>query len=275
MSHSQRIDSHNPALFVITVDQSGSMEDSIGGSEAKKSLAVAYHINNLLYELVLRCTKNPNEPPRPYFFVQVIGYGTDESGQPIVESLLTSSTGGLTSTTDLAMNPLRLDRTIHPSTGATVSMPIWILPRASGGTPMCAALNLAGKTSAKWIASNPNGFPPVVINLTDGESTDGDPQLWANRLRGLRTTDGELLLFNLSLSDTLIQPQLFPATAENLPDQFSKALFAMSSDLPPGMLASAQAQGLPVHPGAKGMACNSDLRTLATFMNVGTNMGRL
>jgi hypothetical protein len=274
MSYRRRIDRLHPALILMLVDQSDSMAEPIAGGPVSKAEAVADQINTLLYELVLRCVKTPREPPRAYFSVGVIGYSTAESGEPLVGSVgAVAGTDGITSTTELAENPLRVEIHAGPG-GVAINAPVWIEPMARGGTPMCTALNRAGELAARWVAQHPDSFPPVVVNLSDGEATDGDPAVWARRLRSLSTSDGHLLLFNLNISARTATTSLFPADDGRLPDGYARTLFGMSSPLPPPMIEVARSQGIGVGPGARGFGFNADMKGLALFLNVGTSIGR-
>ena len=49
---------------------------------------------------------------------------------------------------------------------------------ANGGTPMCHALGMATSLLQSWTSQHANSFPPVVINISDGEATDGDLSRW-------------------------------------------------------------------------------------------------
>lgn len=274
MTYSRRIDRLSPALILMLVDQSESMTDTIGAGPASKAQAVADQINALLQELILRCVKTPRQPPRAYFYVDVIGYSTTSLGEPIVESALaTPMENGLASTAVLAENPLRIERR-HGASGRTINSRIWVEPIGRGGTPMCAAFDQAGRTAASWVARRPDTFPPVIVNLSDGEATDGDPAIWASRLRSLSTSDGGVLLFNLNMSTQRRPPVLFPADAAGLTDDFAYKLFHMSSPLPEPMVNIARLQGMAIRPGARGFVYNADIKALAAFLNVGTAMGR-
>jgi hypothetical protein len=275
MSYQRRIDRLSPALIIIMVDQSESMSEAIGGGTTSKAQAVADQLNTLLYELVLRCVKSPREAPRAYFHVSVIGYSTTPHGDPIVESALSMApASGVVSTTDLAAKPLRVENRAGTA-GGVVNSPVWVEPVARGGTPMCGAFDQAGRLSADWVGRYPDGFPPVIVNLTDGEATDGDPAVWASRLRSLSTSDGQLLLFNLSLSADTAAGGIFPSGTDGLGSAYAAKLFHMSSPLPPSMLDMARSQGIAVRPGAHGFAYNADIKALAAFMNVGTSIGRV
>lgn len=277
MTYERRIDRLNPALIVLLVDQSESMVEAMGGGQVSKSQVVADQLNRLVYELVIRCVKTPREEPRPYFSIAVVGYSTSPDGMPLVRSHLPGTDPTQiepVTTTDLARNPLRVEQLVVPSGGGTVSHPIWLEPTAQGGTPMCAAFDRAGRIAVDWTRRYPHSFPPIVINLTDGEATDGQPLPWAKRIRALSTSDGNALLFNIDLSATDAAPTLFPATPERLPDAYAATLYQMSSPLPQGMVESARTQGIEIANGARGFAYNADITTLALFLNVGTSIGR-
>jgi len=275
MSYARRIDRLHPALILLLVDQSDSMSETIAGGQLSKAVAIANHINSMLYELVLRCVRTPHEAPRAYFYVGVLGYSTTERGEPLVEPALAVTNGDpTTSTTELAANPLRIET--RPGVGGgVVKAPVWVDPVSRGGTPMCAALNRAGQLAAAWVKQHPDVFPPVVVNLTDGEATDGDPAVWANRLRSLSTSDGQLLLFNLNISTEPDRTSLFPSTTDGFPNSYARTLFQMSSPLPAPMVAVARAHGIGLRPGARGFGFNADMKALALFLNVGTSIGRL
>lgn len=279
MSYERRVDRHNPSCLIFLVDQSASMRDNIIGATISKADALADQLNGLLYELIQRCTKSLNEPPRPYFAISVIGYRTDPRGAPEVGSVLQlpNATGPLAWTTDLANNPLRLDERERADgePGQKFVMPVWIDALASGGTPVCAAIDQAGRIARSWVDRYPDSFPPIVINLSDGESTDGDPMEWANRLRGMATSDGNVLLFNLDLSSSDAQPALFPSAPQADWNRFSRLMFEMSSPLPEVMLTAARAQGFSAPSGARGFGLNADFRSVVTFLNVGTAIGHM
>jgi hypothetical protein len=261
------------------VDQSASMSEHIGGGVGvSRAVAVADQLNGLIYELIQRCTKSLSEPPRPYFAVSVIGYRTDANGSTIVGPML----GGALSdrpwvwTTDLAQHPLRLEERQQNTAGGMqrYTVPVWLDPLASGGTPLCAAMNHVGRLVRSWVDQYPDSFPPIVINLSDGESTDGDPTEWSQRLRSLATSDGGVLMFNLDVSSGE-SPILFPSEPSRSMGKYGRTLFAMSSELPQVMLTAASAQGFDVRAGARGFGMNADFRSVVTFLNVGTSVGHL
>src|SRR5450759_1590201 len=196
MAYTAEISRTNPSCFLFLIDQSGSMDDPFGAGESqrKKADGVADAINRLLQNLVIKCAKS--EGVRDYYYAGVLGYGSSV-GPAFAGSL---SGKGLTSISEIADNPARVDeRTKRVDDGAggildqSVKFPIWFDAVARGGTPMCEALRRAETILSTWVADHPDCFPPIVINITDGESTDGDPITAAEAVRCVSSNDGETL----------------------------------------------------------------------------------
>lgn len=270
MPFEKRIDRESPGCILFLIDQSWSMADDMGGSPGSKADNVAGVVNSVLYELVLRCIKNPEEGPRHYYDVGVIGYG----GTVQRELFSVNTQSILVGSDELGQNPLAIREVIN-SDGTQAKRPIWVEAQASGSTPMCGALDLAGATIAEWISRHPSSFPPIVINVGDGESTDGDPTPWAQRLQGLSTSDGSVMFFNVNISESAGESICFPESARNLPDDLARLLFSISSPLPDYMLSIASASGFPVQPGARGFAFNADFAAVASFLRVGTSTAQM
>jgi hypothetical protein len=212
--------------------------------------------------------------------VGVIGYRTDQQANPIIQPSLVGPLAGqqLVSVTDIGNNPARIDSVMQriqdEETGEMMEFPsespIWVDPMAEGSTPMCHVLYHAYQILEGWIQQHADSFPPIVIHISDGESQDGDPIAYAKAVQGLATNDGNVLLFNCHLSMTQADQVLFPSTPDGLPDDLAKVLFEMSSVLPESMYHSAIAEGIPLQPGARGMAFNADLVVLVKFLDMGT-----
>ena len=155
----------------------------------------------------------------------------------------------------------------------TFKMPVWYRKPPEGqmsGTPMCAALDYVRQVAEFWCASHPQSFPPVVIHLTDGEPTDGDPLPYAEALKSLSTDDGELLLFNCHISESQASPVLFPNSEHILGDELAKALFRMSSELPDKLRGQAESKGVLCASGARGMVFNADGAQMLLLIQMGT-----
>ncbi len=155
-----------------------------------------------------------------------------------------------------------------------IEYPIWIEAEASGGTPMCAALRQAHSIAENWISSHMHSHPPIVINITDGDSTDGDPLPEALRLRELKTDDGELLLFNCHLSPFSPDEVRFPGSESDLPkeDDSAAKLFAMSSVIPETMRTRACEFEVKknMKPGDRGFLFNTDVDGVMSLIQFAT-----
>ena len=285
MPYSAEISRTSPAAFVFLLDQSASMQDAFGGAAQKgdaapsKARVLADVVNQLLQNLVLRCAKA--EGVRDYFYVGVIGYGARV--QPLLQPAAAYGEAlDLIPISHLAERPLRLEarlRQVPDGRGGfvdqRVKVPIWLDAAARNGTPMCQALDLAAQMVRRWIDLHPHGFPPIVVNITDGEATDGDPLRYAHHLRAFATDDGEVLLFNAHLSTLNTMPVELPDRLAGLPDGFAEQLFQMSSLLPFSMRAAAEQEGYAVNMDTRGFVFNADPGALVRFLEVGTRPSTL
>jgi len=266
----------NPTCLLFLIDQSSSMAGSFGGSPGKtKADGVADAVNRLLQNLALKCAKS--DGIRDYFHVGVIGYGDG------VHSALGGALAGrhLVPVSEFANNPLRVEprrRKVDDGAGGLIEQsfkfPVWFEPVADGQTPMFQALTLAAQILQEFITHSPECYPPLVVNVTDGQASDADPRPAAAAIRELATADGPVLLFNAHLSSAPVPPVVFPARAEGLADRYARHLFKMSSPLPPQMLEAARADGFEVADGARGFAFNADLVSVIRFLDIGTRVAR-
>jgi hypothetical protein len=274
MPYSAEISRSNPTCFLFLIDQSKSMGGPLGGDIAQsKADAVAESVNRLLYTLVLRCVWGQNVLDR--FHVGVIGYGRQ------VGSVLSGSLSGryLAPISQVAHNPLRVEQRLNKvddgiggQVEQLVKYPLWFEPLADGKMPMCGALDQAFTLLAGFLAEHPTCYPPLVINISDGEATDGDPQTPAEQLRALSSEDGQVLLFNMHLSSRQEQPIEFPDREANLPDQWARRLFRMSSRLPIAMHRPAQQLGVAISTDTRGFVFNADLASVVRFLDIGTRV---
>ena len=278
MAYTAEINRAKPTAFFFLIDQSGSMDDPWGMDSGKRKCdAVSDAINRLLSTLVLRCAKG--EDVRDYFQVSVIGYG----GSP----LRVGFGGGLgtrtfVSISEIADNPLRVEsRTRKEEDGMgglverTVRFPVWFEPYANGNTPMVMAIEEAYKAVQAWTELYPLSYPPTVINISDGEPTDGDPSANAEKLKNTGTNDGKTLFFNIHISGSIKRPVEFPDAHKDLPDEFAQRLFDLSSVLPPKLTEEAKREGYAVTNRTRGFAFNADLRSLIQFLDIGTRTAEL
>lgn len=276
MPYTAEINRTNPSCFLFLVDQSASMGSPFGGaSEKKKCEGLADALNRLLQNLLIKCAKA--EGIRDYFHVGVVGYGSEAalalSGPLAGQPLVTMS--------DLAAHPLRVEqrtRRVLDASGAMMDQgfkfPVWVEPVAQGKTAMCRALTLAHEYVSGFVGRFPHSFPPVVINISDGRATDGDPEEPAAALRELTTSDGNVLLFNIHVSSSAAEPVEFPGKESVLAHPYARLLFRLSSPLPPPMVEAARADGFALDGKPRGFVFNADLVSVIRFLDIGTRVTR-
>lgn len=272
MTYSAEISRANPACLLLLIDQSGSMADGwAGDANRKKADTLADVVNKLLQNLVIRNTTGDDVKDR--FHVGVVGYG-----QAVTPAFSTLSGGSdLVPLNLIARNPARLEeRSKRVDDGAggvmeqTVKFPVWFDAVANGGTPMCQAFTLAQKIVADFVNAHPNCFPPIVVNITDGESTDGDPSSVAETIRAISSSDGNTLVMNVHISSRAGGEILYADDENALPDQYAKLLFQMSSVMPPKMLEEAKKLNYKVSEKSRGFTFNTSIVSLIDFLDIGT-----
>ncbi len=274
MSYKAEISRDNPSCFLFLIDQSKSMSDEVSMGDGSQQMAdgVADTINRWLQELSIKCAKS--DGVRDYYYVGVIGYGKNV-GPGFVGPLAGRE---LIPISEIAENPARLEeRTKKVSDGAgglvdqEVRVPVWFDPVANGGTPMCQAAGEAKRILDLWIAEHPNSFPPIVINITDGESNDGNPTERLQSLTGLSTSDGNVLLFNIHLSaNPKAKSMSFLDSPGELPDAYSKMLFETASPLTPAMRGLAVEHGFDTSEDSRCFVVNADMVLLVQAIDIGT-----
>jgi hypothetical protein len=277
MAYQAPIQRSTPTAFLFLVDQSGSMGDRMAGSEKTKAQFVADVLNRTFTDLVTRCTKA--DGVRDYFEIGVIGYGGAGASNGLSGPLATQVLNPISA---IEANPSRIeDRKRRVDDGAgglieqSIKFPVWFEPRADGGTPMCEAIRRAGEELAVWCDAHPDSYPPTVLHVTDGESTDGDPEPLAEALRQFSTNDGNVLLLNLHVSSRAGQPVSFPAGEGLLPDQYAKLLFRMSSQLPSHLVNAVQEKGHKVSQESRGYIFNAEAGEIVDFFDIGTRASQL
>jgi hypothetical protein len=278
MTYSAEISRNNPTAFLFVIDRSGSMSESTPEGLPKAQM-LSDVMNRLFSELILKCTKT--EGVRNYFEIGVIGY---DSTMGIVNPLPGELVSNWLNPVSLfETNPLRLEermKKIPDGAGGiietSIRFPVWFDPIAQGGTPMCAALKMAYDILNHWCATHPTAYPPLLVHVTDGQSTDGDPEGIAKDIQQLSTEDGNVLVFNVHLSKQGGREMMLPSSVQNLPDNFAEKLFNMSSQLPENIVNLAISEEIVgVSTKSRGFAYQvSDLASLVTFLEIGTRAAK-
>ena len=276
MPYTAEISRTNPTCLLFLVDQSSSMDGPFGGQPGKKkSEGVADAINRLLQNLVLKCAKA--DGVRDYFHVGVIGYGDGrraEAGRDAARPAARRRSARWPTA------PLRVEqrtRKVDDGAGGLIEQafrfPVWFEPTAGGKTPMNAAVELAREVLADFIATYPDCFPPLVINLTDGKPTDANPLDAAAGPQGAQEHGRQR-------ADVQRPPVELAGPADRLPGRRGRAAGRVrQAAVPhvehPAAEADGQAardEGYPSAGPARGFVFNADLVAVIRFLDIGTRV---
>ena len=271
MPYQAEISRDNPTFFLFVVDQSGSMEDLTESGRSKANF-VADVLNKTIYTLVASCSKA--DGVRNYFDVGVLAYGGSEIKTGFGGALADKIVHPINAISEHTLRVEERHKKIDDGAGGVVSLktkfPIWFDPKNTGGTPMRAALTKTVETVAEWCKSHSGSYPPTILHVTDGESTDGAPEDMANGLREIATRDGPALLFNLHVTTDGGRGTVFPTSEAELTDDYSKMLFRMSSPLPAHLAKFAGDKGYTITDGSRGFIFNGDPQCIVDFFEIGT-----
>jgi hypothetical protein len=221
-----------------------------------------------------------DEGVRDYFDLAVIGYGRTNRAEFCWQGGLAGRQ--LVPISEVADNAELVETEIvtmirGQPVAETVTVSRWIKPVAEESTPMNGALRLAHAVLDEWISRNPDSYPPVIINITDGMANDVDSEVellgTARRLTALKTSDGNALLINCHIAGGDEAPVVFPETAADLPaDPYARLLFEMSSELPGrhrAVICELFDRDLGIA-SMRGVAFNADAGALVRLLDIGT-----
>ena len=263
-SYNARVNSQHPGGITILLDQSGSTDQTctFRNTKMRKDEAIGLLTDNCLDEVAMTCYSKGAYKRR--LEILALSYADDKVAPAFASPFDREEFIGID---ELIENPPFMQRV----EGADEpERPGWCVPRAVGSTPMCAVLRHARLLIEPWCRSHEDSFPPLVFNISDGRSTDGNPGPDACELRELHTNDGNLLLFNLHISETGGQPILFPSRPDELPDEWAKQMFEMSSEMPEFLREAAIGRGIPAEPGARCFTYNAGIGDLLAAIQIGT-----
>ena len=283
MTYSQEISQESPGALLFLVDQSRSMSKRFGADRAGEPLSravmLAEALNNTLAELVNRCMRD--EGVSDYFDIGVIGYGKTNRPAFCWEGELAGR--AMVPISEVARHARVSQEAVETEVRGemvteTVSVSRWIEPVAAESTPMNAAFQLAHAALEDWTYRRPKSFPPIVINITDGMANDVNSEqellATAQRLTGLQTTDGNVLLINCHITGEDDDKVTFPRSPLELPDEpYARLLFEMSSEMPgryKAIICELFDRELDKTPTIRGMAFNADAVSLVKLLDIGT-----
>lgn len=259
MTYSKPITREYPSCLLFIIDQSASMAQPFAGTTMKKDQAVADIVNRLIDVIGLKCTNGTTI--RHYFDIGIIKY----SDQAVSQFLDEESKPYFRSIGWIYENPINLDDVM----GGTD--PQWIIPESDGLTAMHSAFSLAKNMLERWVNGHPKSYPPTVFHISDGDFTDQDPSDLAEEIKTLQTEDGNVLIYNIHISETNQIGILFADSTDDLPDGYGIRLFKMSSVLPEKIREKIYAvKRLDLSPEAKAFVYNGDPTLLAQCLDIGT-----
>jgi len=242
---------------------------NLQGRSISKADFLAETVNGLLNQLISECRREGEY--RNYIDLCVIGYGGDDENTAKYAWLGKLEGKSIATVQELKDNPVERQGTKG----------VWIQAKADSLTPMKQAIELAHDTLVQWLSTHVGKdiFPPVVINLTDGVATDAKSDELieaARKLKALRTLDGNVLFYNIHLSEDEEASVLFPCQEDELPDDsYARTLFAMSSDLPTIYnVPIARITGRDANPAFTAMALNANPVQVVQLLNIGTSVSR-
>jgi hypothetical protein len=271
MTYQAEISRDNPTCFLFVIDQSGSM-DEITETGRSKADFVADVLNKTLYTLVTSCSKS--DGVRNYFDVGVIAYGGSDVATGFGGALAGSIVHPINAISEHTLRIEERQKKVDDGAGGILELktkfPVWFDPKSLGGTPMRAAFTKARDTMADWCESHRGSYPPTILHVTDGQSTDGAPDEVADALRKISTKDGEALLFNLHVTTAGGLQIVFPTAETELSDEYSRMLFRMSSPLPSHLAKFAGDRGYEIADESRGFMFNGDPQCIVDFFEIGT-----
>lgn len=273
---------HRTAIIFL-IDQSGSMAGEILhlGRNISKAEVVAEVCNMAISELIERATRLGEV--RNYYDIAILGYSGDG-----VQSLLTDSGSpflGVDTLAQRGFTPRVINVKRRMLSGEyrffEESIEQRIAAEAHGETPMYEALDIAYELVSSWCSepNNRESFPPMIYNITDGESSDcdyNDISDIAERIKGVGTNHGNVVLVNTHIaSDGENRSLIFP-THTQISNHMSHCksamtLFHAASDMP--SIFSTAVVGLNAAVAddqCKCMSFNCSVTELIAILNIGS-----
>lgn len=251
----------SPGHLMFLIDQSSSMNlcNTEGRSRAE---VVAMAIQSAIIDCVNGCISGTQIKNR--LFITIIGYGgSDAPNAKIIKE-------------DWVGNYVAQLQDVKNNGG------LFIPIEANGYAPLSKAFDLATECLETWInvcqEKKEEGIysdipAPIVINITDGEPFDGEPdakgraEMSAQKLKSLIVSSGNVILFNVYISDEGDEV-LFPKRDEIPRDCYvSEFYFGISSNISNNVSnIHAESYGGQIHKDAKCLALKIRTESIVQFI---------
>lgn len=217
--HEQKISRANPGHITMLIDDSGSEEEPLAGTNDPKFKWIEFYLKAILYLLLQRSTETKGDTPiiKPRYYLSIIQYGSKPQfwGDSVMD----------------------IETVVRKFADNGDSMG---LGGNLGGTETKSGMKFAYDNLKKVVNDDKfkNSFPPILFHLTDGEAQT-DASSVAEKIKQLSTADGNVLVINGYIgTQTDLQyqgPEDFPGyvdVSEVGANEDNIRLFNMSSVMP-------------------------------------------
>jgi hypothetical protein len=262
----------NPGCVILLLDESASMAGAMGdlvsgGEKSTKSTVerVATALNALLKQLA----RGPN------FDIALVGYQSDAKGTVDVGPRWGGALAGrdFVEVAELAAHPLRVEtrtRKIPSPSGfgvereETVEFPVWYAPTLGVKAPQVAAFKYCHELICRWAATaGPNPGVPLVLHISGGGSSDGNPHAAVTKFMELATPAGPVLLLQAHVAGNAeVVTAAYPCSHVYLTMGSARDLFRRCSLLPPHLVSALKQASVNVNPNARGLIYNAKISDL-------------
>tara|TARA_B100000003_G_C10913382_1_gene364163 strand:- start:942 stop:1778 length:837 start_codon:yes stop_codon:yes gene_type:complete len=270
--YTQNLQTKNPGCIIFMVDQSGSMAAADPKTQHSLAFTAKRATDLTISEIVAACIKQGVVMPRVW--IGAYGYSTQYPNNVkwIIKGKQydTADHAGLISIVDLE----ETDNEYYDDNNE-LFINDYAEEAANGGTPMGSAFDEVLSLVENFAQNHSSAHPPIVINISDGEPTDmslADMEAKAQALRGITTTDGDALLWNIHVSAADPNPIVCPDAGTKMPDAYADAMLASASAMPDAHKTNAAARGIQVGETAKCCVYNADANTLVQMLSFASSV---
>jgi outer membrane protein assembly factor BamB len=239
--------------IMLLIEESSGMARRWGRDPRTKAVGVALLVNGFLGRL----------PDDPGILVALIGYAEGPSGRPDVGPRW----GGPLARSDFVPVPrlhqaprsVEARTTRHKAADGTVterteSVPLWYAPGAGGeGRPQSSAFRACEERLGALEARGRALSAPVVVHVTTGDPTDGDPGPSVARLLSRPSSSGAPLVLHAHLASSRVAaPLCYPPDPAGSAPPEARALAALAGPLGEEWHAAAELAGVATGAGPSG-----------------------
>lgn len=204
MGYSRVVTRTHRTLFVIAVDQSGSMLGLPKGKSGDLSRAeiAAMTASMLVDELIYKSSRF--DDVRDYYDVALIGYSAGEVRSLLDDKLYTLPISIVSSRRAAKKQIIyNIEGQLAPPKLVRTYVAEWVEPTAYGRTAVVEMLNTVYNLVSDWCndPKNCDSFPPIVVNITDEPRIikHSVVQQLIEQIDSLGTTDGRAIVLNICI----------------------------------------------------------------------------